>query len=237
MMRREVTIDARFKGPPASGNGGYSCGVLAEAIDGVATVRLRVPPPLDTPMTLEGDGASGRLSHGDLLIGEAEGDALDLSIPEPPTLEQGREAVPRYRGFEGHPFPECFVCGPDRRPGDGLRLFAGQVAGRELVASPWVPDETLAQGSGTVDQRSVWAALDCPSYFAIETAPLALLASLTADIARVPAVGEQLIAYGWHRHSEGRKHYCGSGLATPEAEIVASAAALWIEPRAGAASH
>ena len=46
-MMAVVSIPSRFNGPPLSGNGGYSCGVLAAFIDGPAQVRLHVPPPLD----------------------------------------------------------------------------------------------------------------------------------------------------------------------------------------------
>ena len=50
-MDRSVIIPSRFNGPPDSGNGGYSCGVLAAFIDGPARVRLHVPPPLDKSAT------------------------------------------------------------------------------------------------------------------------------------------------------------------------------------------
>ena len=32
-----------------------------------------------------------------------------------------------YPGFSAHPFPTCFVCGPERAEGDGLRLFPGRL--------------------------------------------------------------------------------------------------------------
>ena len=53
-----ISIDARFNGPPDSGNGGYCSGVFASFVDtsgpdaGVE-VTLRRPPPLDTPLTVE----------------------------------------------------------------------------------------------------------------------------------------------------------------------------------------
>src|SRR5689334_504274 len=49
-----VVIDRRFNGPPASGQGGYSAGLLAERIPSdCAAVSLRLPPPLDTPLEIE----------------------------------------------------------------------------------------------------------------------------------------------------------------------------------------
>lgn len=228
-MRREVTIESRFKGPPESANGGYACGLIAERIEGVATARLRLPPPLDHPMVLAAESTASQLLDGDAVVGEAFADSLDLAVPTPPTIDQAREAVSSYRGFDFHPFATCFVCGPEREPGDGLRIFPGPVAGSAVVGSPWTPDTSLVDESGRVDRRIVWAALDCPSYFGIEGGPLAVLGSLTADIIRIPEVGEQLVAFGWHRDSDGRKHHSASALATKDGEIIGKASAVWIE--------
>ena len=52
-MSGQTLIASRFNGPPNSGNGGYSCGVLAAFIDGPASIRLHVPPPLDAPLHVE----------------------------------------------------------------------------------------------------------------------------------------------------------------------------------------
>src|SRR2546423_1845323 len=56
-----LTIPSRFNGPAGVGNGGYVCGPIAAYVDGPATVTLRRPPPLDTPMEVErdGDGSGG----------------------------------------------------------------------------------------------------------------------------------------------------------------------------------
>ena len=61
----QVIIARRFRGPPDSGNGGYSCGLLARHFDGPVEVTLKAPPPVDTPMAIVGDGTSVRLMHGD----------------------------------------------------------------------------------------------------------------------------------------------------------------------------
>lgn len=232
-MRRQVRIDARFRGPPNSANGGYACGLLAEGIEGVATAQLRLPPPLERDMTFESDGNVSRLSEGDSIVGEATSDVLHLHLPKPPTREQAEQAVQHFTGFETHPFPSCYVCGPDREPGDGMQVFPGRVPGTDLVASPWTPDETLRDDNGQIDRRHVWAALDCPSYFGITSGPLAVLASLTAEITRAPEIGEPLIAFAWFIGSEGRKHRSASAIATAAGETVGKAAALWIEPRGG----
>lgn len=134
-----------------------------------------------------------------------------------------------YAGFEAHPFPTCFVCGPDRAPGDGLRIFPGRLDGSTVVAATWAPDESLAGAEGVIERRYVWAALDCPSYFGLNSAPMALLGRLTARIDRLPEVGERLVAIGWPIGVEGRKHYAGSALFDDHGVEVAAAAATWIE--------
>ena len=47
-----LTIDRRYRGPLHSGNGGYTAGRLAAFVDGPAEVTLRLPPPLDRPLTV-----------------------------------------------------------------------------------------------------------------------------------------------------------------------------------------
>ena len=228
-MSHEIVIDRRFRGPPTSGNGGYSCGVLGDQFEDVATVTLRRPPPLDVPLHVVEDEGVLRLYDGDLLIAEAMPDGLDIEIPKPPTLEETFTASLGYVGFEDHPFPTCFVCGPDREPGDGLRIFPGPIDGDPLVAAPWEPDASLDGGNGLVHRRHVWAALDCPSYFGLPGRPLALLGRLTARIDRLPELGKPLVVMGWPIGSDGRKHFAGSALADAEGVIVAHALATWIE--------
>jgi hypothetical protein len=228
-MSTEIVIDPRFRGPPNSANGGYACGVVAEAIGGVATVTLRRPPPLDVPLSLVGDGGQMRLMDGEDLVGEAMNDTLDVIAPAHPSFDTAAAASRRYAGFEAHPFPACFVCGPERAPGDGLRIFPGRLDGSTVVAAPWAPDGSLAGAGGVIDRRHVWAALDCPSYFGLDGAPMALLGRLTARIDRLPEIGERLVAIGWPIGVEGRKHRAGSALLDDAGAEVAVAAATWIE--------
>jgi hypothetical protein len=89
-----------------------------------------------------------------------------------------------------------------------MRIFPGEVgdaAGQ--VAAAWVLDESLTNGDGVVRPEFVWAALDCPGYFAAEDkAGLALLGRMAATIKRPVHAGERLIVTGWPIESEGRKH-------------------------------
>ncbi|HWL49774.1 MAG TPA: hypothetical protein VNT92_07840 [Acidimicrobiia bacterium] len=227
-MSQEIVIDPRFRGPPNSANGGYACGVIGEGIDGIATATLRRPPPLDVPLSLVGDSEHVRLMNGDDLVGEAVPDTLDIVVPNGWNFDTAVAASKGYAGFADHPFPTCFVCGPDRTPGDGLRIFPGRLEGSAVVAAPWAPDESLAAG-GLVERRHVWAALDCPSYFGLDDAPMALLGRLTARIDRLPEIGERLVAIGWPMGVEGRKHFAGSALLDADGDDIAAAQSTWIE--------
>lgn len=228
-MSQEIVIDRRFRGPSQSANGGYACGVVGEGVEGVATATLRRPPPLNVPLSLVTDGDTTRLFDGADLIGEAVEDNFDFVVPTPPDLGTAAAASAGFSGFRSHPFPTCFVCGPEREAGDGLRIFPGAIDGSSVVAATWTPDSTLADAAGTVQRRHVWAALDCPSYFGLTSRPMALLGRLTARIDRVPGVGEPLVAIGWPLRIEGRKHFAGSALCDADGNDLAAGLATWIE--------
>lgn len=233
-MAETVTIAARFNGPPGSGNGGYTCGLLAKQIAGPSEISLRAPPPLDTPLTLEADGARARLLHNGALIGEARAASLDFRPPPAPTLAQAEAARARYRGLLNHRYETCFVCGPARAQRDGLDLFTGPVEGADMVACTWTPGADLAGPDGRVREEFVHAALDCPSYWALPRAGsmAALLARLTANIdGDLPRIGEELIVAAWPLGSDGRKHRGASAVYTAHGALIARAEALWIEPR------
>lgn len=231
-MITETRIESRFNGPPNSGNGGYSCGLIAEGVDGVASVQLRVPPPLDRPLVLESDGVRATLTDGDVVVGEASAADLEIDVPTIPTIAEAEQASKGYAGFTEHAFPTCFVCGPERAIGDGLRIFAGPLDD-SLYAAPWIPDASLTGADGDIEPRYVWAALDCPSFFSNPGAPTALLGQLTAEVHRVPEVGEPIVAIAWPIRTEGRKHWARSALATSDGELIGAAEALWIEPKDG----
>src|SRR5215472_18007840 len=123
-MTDSLVIPSRFCGPPGSGNGGYVCGRIAAHVDGPATVTLRRPPPLATPMAVERDReGSVRIHDGPTLIAEAAPSpgAPGPQIPGPATLAQAHAVAGRSRYYTDPFFPDCFVCGLARRPGDGLR--------------------------------------------------------------------------------------------------------------------
>jgi hypothetical protein len=148
MKNESIVIEERFHGPPGSGNGGYVCGKLAGFLDTECAVRLSQPPPLDQELqVLVVDGADGDgvdLVGAGGVIAQARPYSVELDVPKAPDLSTAELASQSFVGFEHHLFPTCFVCGTDRAPGEGLRIFAGAVSGNDLVAAVWTPDRSLA---------------------------------------------------------------------------------------------
>ena len=224
-----TTISNRFAGPPFAVNGGYAAGLLAErlGVRGVH-VQLRQPIPLDVPVEITLDGPEATISrHGRVLASAAPVSLLDRSHPIVDFVTAAVAAGGTDRA--AHPFPNCFVCGPDRSSEDGLHLFPGTVA-PGLVAVSWRPAPWQGDPTGTVPVRFVAAALDCPSAFPfLQPGGSALLASMSFEIRRLPRVGEHLVVVGWDRGTEGRKMFGATAVATAEGETLARANTLWIE--------
>ena len=54
-----ISIPTRYCGLPGKAHGGYCCGLLGKRIEGAAQVTLRAAPPLERPLRLESQEASG----------------------------------------------------------------------------------------------------------------------------------------------------------------------------------
>lgn len=231
-----VTIARRFNGPPHSGNGGYVSGVLAQrflaefgATPGAKVeVTLRKPPPLEKPLTLRQPPETEvvRLLDGTTVVAEAEAVEATGTAVEPVSYDEAAAASKDYAGFAGHPFPTCFVCGPEHPT--GLHIFAGPVPGRrDVVAAPWTP------APDTVGPEFVWAALDCPGGWSagdLEGRPV-VLGRMSVEMFRdtEPLIaGEPHVVLGRHLRTEGRKTFTASTLYSPSGDPIASAEAVWI---------
>jgi hypothetical protein len=226
-----ISIAARFCGPPASGNGGYVSGMLAACAPKPVRIALRKPPPLTVPLAVR-HVAEDRLElrREGQLIAEAEPFTFAIQPPAAPGYMEALEVSRGYYGFRHHHFPTCFVCGPQRARGDGLRIFPGPVAAG-VVAAPWLPDESLSADDGKIRSEFMWAALDCPGYCAAqEDGRLMLLGQIAARVDRRVHVGESCVVLGWRVGSEGRKHHVGTALFDEDGECCARAVATWIEP-------
>jgi hypothetical protein len=241
---KSLIIAKRFCGPPTSANGGYFAGMVAACASRPApapqsfgtqplSVRLKAPPPLDTELAVV-EAAEGGIEIRDAQrsIGSVSPAALNLSLPPGVGYREAVEASRNYVGFANHRFPRCFVCGVDRDHGDGLCIFAGAVAGRNVVAAPWTVDASLDGGDGNVRPEFMWAALDCPGYYAVTPDDrMMLLAQFTAQLDRPVRVGERCVVVGWSIGSNGPKHEAGTALYGADGELRGRAWALWVEPR------
>jgi hypothetical protein len=219
-----VVIPARYNGPRDSGNGGWSAGTVAALVDRPAgtVVTLRRPPPLETPLSVvrDADEVSVVDPDGETVADAAPAD-VDAELVPAVDFAAATAASSRYPGFVSHPFPTCFVCGPGRAPGDGLRLFPGHVdEGR--TAAPWtVPDG--------VSPTMVWAALDCPGGWTVgvEARPY-VLGRIALRLDGVPAPGDECVVMGRLLSSEGRKASVATTLYGSDGEPLARSSAVWI---------
>jgi len=235
-----IRIDARFNGPDGSGNGGYAAGLfgqLAGASTGgsAAMVTLRLPPPLDTPLAAVGDDAGiVEIRSGSLLVAEAARTSLEVDPVQAVPYERAVAAAADYPGLRKHPFPRCFVCGPERSVGDGLRLFPGRL-GDGRTACVWAPDASLVRAAGgdavgtAVAPEFVWAALDCPGAWTadLEGRPL-VLGRITAQVRDLPALGELCVVMGLLLGSEGRKTWTATTAYGEDGRELGLAHATWI---------
>jgi hypothetical protein len=209
-------IASRFNGPPASANGGYTCGLLAELVGEPTEVTLRSPPPLDTPLCFDGE----RLWDRETLVAEARQGELDDEVPAPVSLEDAERASWNYPGFDAHDYPTCYVCGPARD--DGLGIFTGAVDGTAVSAAPWVvPDE--------ISRVLVWAALDCPGAIGVGWDGRGdwLLGRMTGEVHEVPEPGDRCVVVAWPLGRDGRKGFAGTALYRGD-ELLAHARQTWI---------
>ena len=220
-----LTIGRRYRGPLHSGNGGYTAGRLAAFVDGPAEVTLRLPPPLERPLTVAEKDGRVLLVDGEALVAEARAAAPGIDPPDPVTQAEAEAATTRHVRFGGENFSECFSCG--LRPEDGLCIHVGPVAGRDLHAAPWTALE--------VSPEVVWAAIDCAGAYAVGGPGRGevVLGRMAAEILRLPDEGERCIVIAWPLGEDGRKLRAGTALIGADGEPLAVARQTWIQPRNG----
>jgi hypothetical protein len=228
-----LVLRERFNGPPESGHGGYTCGVVAAACEGDVAVSLRTPPPLERPLALERRDGGAVLRDGETVVAQAEPAQVGVTPPEMPEPRPPDPDDPVYGELHRHPFPTCFACGPDRAPGDGLRIFATRIR-PGLVAAPWTPGRGLAHG-GELDPVFVWSALDCPTGHACAIETPAVLARLAVRILAPVRAGEPHVIAAWTTGQDGRKHHAAGCLYAADGTPLAVSEALWVELRDPAA--
>jgi hypothetical protein len=244
-----VSIPSRFNGPAASGQGGYSSGVLAAQLEGPAAVSLRRPVPLDEELevrverdAVEGAGESPATGTDGVVARafDRAGELIAEAVPTPPlapwdarhvSLEAAYRAKSRFTPVPDGTFDRCFVCGRARH--DGFGLFPGLVEGADLVAAPWTPPKWSADSAGVVRPELVCAALDCPGYFAVHATDLAVafLARQQSEVHAPVRVGVEYVAVGRPLERAGRKGFAATAIIDPDGEVLAQSEQLLIVPR------
>jgi hypothetical protein len=228
-MADTLVVPTRFRGPLDSGNGGWVSAKIASHVDGDAEVTLRRPPPLEKPMRIETDPTGVQVLDGDELVATARPTSLSVEPPRAVSPDDARR-VPGTYGGEGV-VGECFSCGRDREPGDGLCLYTGEVEGRpETLAAHWSPHESLGNSDGTVPEPVVWAALDCPSgWVHIRHGELALLGRIAARVTGVVRVGADYAVVAAPTGVDGRKQHSVSAIYDDAGAVLALARATWVQ--------
>jgi hypothetical protein len=238
-----IIIDKRYCGPPNSANGGYVSGRLARHIPGGAEVTLRAPPPLDKPLDVVAtDDGLWELRDGAAVVATGRPASLELTRLEKASFDEASaaELLTPVKPHE-HLLPTCFVCGPARAHGDGLRIFAGPLVrqsrnGSAVLAATWTPDPTLTAEDGLVAPEFLWSALDCPTGYAscydresgsFDRTPI-LLGRMSARIETRPRPGERCVITAWEAGRDGRKRIAEAAAYGEAGTLLAVARATWI---------
>jgi hypothetical protein len=234
-VAEEVVIERHYRGPPDSGQGGYSAGLVAEHLQAdCAVVTLRKPPPLDRTLTIERRDDRVTMSDGDTLIAEGTAGELELEVPDPPAVDAARRASERpFWGESIHPFPGCFGCGLERSQDEAVAIWMGRLDGSDLMAGVWTPTADFAGDDGSVSKRIVWAALDCPTATGanIPLDGVSVLGRLTGRVKAPIVPHAEYTVLAWPISDDGRKHLGGTAIYAPDGRLCAYSAGLWIELR------
>lgn len=225
-----MTVDPRFNGPPSSAHGGYLCGRLAAITSSRhgpdVVVTLLAPAPLATRLLVRGGPRRTRVLAGEQLVATVAPDPRGITAP--PFVRPGVAAAASaaFAGRAAHPFPTCFVCGPHRSAGDGLRLAPGPVDGTPgTVACLW---EATADAAGPDPRTLLWAVLDCPGGWLGDPGRTPMLLSrMSARILRLPQPGRAHVVVAALRDRSGRTLTNTSAVYDTSGALLASAQATW----------
>lgn len=251
-----LIVTGRFCGPRVSGNGGWTSGALAGLVDRrrpgdhpghlpdrrdeswpAIEVTLHAPPPLDVPLQVRDEGPATLLERDGARVATALVVERALTAVASVPADEARAAEAAYPGLRTHPFPHCFVCGPARAEGDGLRIFPGPVSREPTrVAATWTPHPSLREdyhryvdAHRRASLAATWAALDCAGGWAGDLAERPMvLGRLTVRVDSLPVIGEQHVVVGEHRGQEGRKTFTATTLYDASGRPVATSEQVWI---------
>lgn len=223
-MTERIVVEARFNGPPRSGNGGYVAGLLAGRLRGTATVTLRRPIPLDVPLTVEAHPARIDLLHDETLLARAEPGELSLDVPPAVSPDDAAAAQQAAAAPEPNLVTTCYGCGTARGE-DGLHALPAPVRDGVTAALVRVPREPV-NGRGDTPAEVLWAALDCPGGWTLSRLGLlprdrfAALVRVTAALPGRVRPGQTLVAMGWPLPSPAERPEAGTALFDEHGELI-----------------
>ena len=161
-MSDSLTIARRFRGPESSGNGGYTCGLVAGFVPGEAQVTLRRPPPLDRPLAVTREGERVLVHDGPDLVAEAVLAHLDLegALPHP---GRSRGGGPRVRRLQPTTSSRDASCAVRTAPPSGTACGSSRARCRAATSRrPVQTDAALPAANGFLTREIAWSLLDCP---------------------------------------------------------------------------
>jgi len=224
-MGQDIIIDAGHNGPPETGNGGWTAGLIGARLETggqtSAEVTLRKPPPLEVPLHVVGtdEGIEVIDPQGQVIAAARRREADIPAVPGVPA-DEAREATKRYPGHGHHHFPTCYVCGPARQ--DGLRIFPGPVGEGRTAAIFHVPTE--------INMPMVWASLDCPGgWTVIESDRPWVLGRIAVIVDELPKPGDECVVVGQVIDRAGRRAVVRTSLYAPLGGLLGRAEATWIK--------
>lgn len=208
--------------------------MVASVLEGPTAVSLRRPVPLDRELALrrEDDGKVCAFDGDELIIEAVPASPVLAWDGALPRIEAARAARDKYAAPRGGEFGHCFVCGRSRH--DGFDVFTGPVEGTDLVASPWTPPAWAGDVDGKVRPEFVWAALDCPGYFALHdpTTTVAYLARQQVEVLAPIHPEVEYVVVGRPLERSGRKGVSATAVLDLAGTVLAHAECLLVVPRA-----
>ena len=232
MSFAEIYVDERYSGPPGYANGGWLAGQLSRLVPGqVSTVSLWRPVPVGELLSVRPTTEGAVLSiRGELLATAAAAEwPPDLAPVEPVRLDEAEWASQSSQRH--HPFPTCFVCGPERPIGEGLRILPGPLGDDHgfVHAATWKVGDRYDSGQGAAVVPAMWAALDCVGAFPhLDDGQMAVLGRMTARVLEPAWVGETYAVVGRADGAERRKRFSSTALFDGSGRRVAESHQLWI---------
>ncbi|TGK18526.1 hypothetical protein [Leptospira stimsonii] len=240
-----IEINEKYCGPPKSGNGGYIAGIAAKPIQkDAAVIKIKSPGPLNETLYYSLNSSTNGIKllskDADVVIAEAQEDPeFFMNVPElnSSILEDIQNPEEEYLGFQRHPFPTCFVCGPQRKQEDGMRIFPAkipdQVGFTHLHGDFWNPWKDLGDADGKIRNEIVWAALDCPGGFAVSYVDptMIVLVKLRGRILESLFTEVPYAILSWEIGRNRRQRTPGTAIyRISDRKCVAYSEALWMVP-------